>query len=125
MSRSPADESVFHAVACPTRRALLDALAAGEQNVGELVEKLHVTQSAVSQQLAVLKRARLVEERSEARFRYYRLRADPLSEIDAWMAGYRIHIERQLDALGRVLDAMPGAPAKGAHPPRRKKGKKP
>src|SRR5207248_2613820 len=98
MSRSPADESVFHAVACPTRRAVLDALAAGEQNVGELVEKLDVTQSAVSQQLAVLKRARLVEERSEARFRYYRLRADPLSEIDAWMAGYRIHLERQLDA---------------------------
>ena len=125
MPRSSADESVFHAVACPTRRALLDALAAGEQNVGELVEKLHVTQSAVSQQLAVLKRARLVEERSEARFRYYRLRADPLTEIDAWMAGYRIHIERQLDALGRVLDAMPDAPAKGAHPPRSKRGKKP
>ena len=123
MSRSPADESVFHAVACPTRRAVLDALAAGEQNVGELVEKLDVTQSAVSQQLAVLKRARLVEERSEARFRYYRLRADPLSEIDAWMAGYRIHLECQLDALGRVLDAMPAAP--GPHPPRRKKGKKP
>src|SRR5947207_675695 len=52
MSRSPADESVFHAVACPTRRALLDALAAGEQNVGELVEKLHVTQSAVSNNCA-------------------------------------------------------------------------
>src|SRR5438309_5201815 len=52
MSRSPADESVFHAVACPTRRALLDALAAGEQNVGVLVEKLHVTQSAVSNNCA-------------------------------------------------------------------------
>ena len=104
---------------------MLDALAAGEQNVGELVEKLDVTQSAVSQQLAVLKRARLVEERSEERFRYYRLRADPLSEIDAWMAGYRIHIERQLDALGHVLDAMPGTHAKGAHPSRRTKGKKP
>ena len=116
MSRSEADETVFHAVACPTRRAILDALASGEKNVGDLVASASVSQSAVSQQLAVLKRARLVEERQESRFRYYRLRAAPLAEIHRWVDRYRAHIEQQLDRLGRVLDQMPG------RSPRRKKG---
>src|SRR5947209_7156328 len=111
MSRSAADETVFQAIACPTRRALLDALAdGGEKNVTDLVSSLRVSQSAVSQHLAILKTARLVEERQESRFRYYRLRAEPLAEIDQWMNRYRAHIELQLDRLGRVLDSMPDAP---------------
>src|SRR4051812_39677773 len=107
MPRSASDASVFHAIACPTRRALLDAIARGETHVSALVASLHVTQSAVSQQLAVLKSAGLVEERAQGRFRYYRLRAEPLAQIDEWLGSYRAHIEQQLDALGRVLDAMP------------------
>jgi DNA-binding transcriptional ArsR family regulator len=107
MSRSASSESVFQAIASPTRRALLDALAAGESNVSDLVASLDITQSAVSQQLAVLKSAGLVEERAEGRFRYYGLRAGPLAEIDAWIARNRAIHERQLDALGRVLDALP------------------
>jgi len=122
MSRSRSDDSVFQAVASPTRRALLDALAGGESNVSDLVALLDVTQSAVSQQLATLKSAGLVDERAEGRFRYYRLRAQPLAEIDAWIGRYRAHIERQLDALGRVLDAMPderAGPARGSKKRRR------
>jgi DNA-binding transcriptional ArsR family regulator len=111
MSRSASDESVFQVIACPTRRALIDVLALGESNVSDLVASLDVTQSAVSQQLAILKSAGLVKERAEGRFRYYRLHAEPLAEIDAWIGRYRAHIERQLDALGRVLDAMPNEPA--------------
>jgi DNA-binding transcriptional ArsR family regulator len=111
MPRSASDASVFQAIACPTRRALLDVLAVGERNVSDLVDSLDVTQSAVSQQLAVLKSAGLVEERTEGRFRYYRLRAKPLREVDAWLDRYRAHVERQLDALGRVLDAMPDEPS--------------
>jgi DNA-binding transcriptional ArsR family regulator len=110
MSRAVATESVFQAIACPTRRALIDTLSRGERNVGELVQELTVTQSAVSQQLAILKRAGLVRERSAGRFRYYRLRAQPLAEVETWVARYRAHVERQLDALGRVLDAMPDEP---------------
>ena len=107
MTRDAAIESVFQAIACPTRRALLDTLSRGERNVGQLVDSLSVTQSAVSQQLAILKRAGLVRERSEGRFRYYRLRARPLAEVDTWVARYRSAVEERLDALGRVLDAMP------------------
>src|SRR5580658_10845487 len=111
MSRSAAAETVFQAIACPTRRALLDVLAAGgESNVSDLVASLDVTQSAVSQQLAVLKSAGLVEERADGRFRFYRLCAKPLTEVDAWLGRYRAHIERRLDALGDVLDAMPDEP---------------
>ena len=110
MSRAASQESVFHAVSCPTRRALLDSLACGERNVSELVATLDVTQGAVSQQLAVLKGAGLVEERSEGRFRYYRLRPEPLAELDAWLGRYRAFIERRFDDLGRVLDAMPDEP---------------
>ena len=121
MSRIAGDESVFQAIACPTRRALLDALALGESNVSDLVASLDVTQSAVSQQLALLKGARLVEERADGRFRYYRLRPQPLAEVDAWIGRYRAYMERQLDALGRVLDAMPDDPKKHSPRPMRKR----
>lgn len=121
MARSASGESVFLAIASPTRRALLDALALGESNVSDLVASLDVTQSAVSQQLAVLKGAGLVGERAEGRFRYYRLRPGPLAEIDTWIGRYRAYHERQLDALGRVLDAMPDDPKNEAPNPKRRR----
>ena len=107
MSRGLSSENVFQAIACPTRRALIDALARGEKHVSSLVAAVNVSQSAVSQQLAVLKSAGLVDERAEGRFRYYRLRAQPLGEIDVWLNCYRAQIERRLDALGDVLDTLP------------------
>src|SRR5450432_2937017 len=110
MARSPSGDSVFQAIACPTRRRLIDALAFGESNVSDLVASLNVTQSAVSQQLAILKSAGLVGERAEGRFRYYRLRPAPLAEVDVWLNRYRAAMERQIDALGRVLDALPDEP---------------
>jgi DNA-binding transcriptional ArsR family regulator len=76
--------------------------------VSELVAEVDVTQSAVSQQLAILKSAGLVEERAEGRFRFYHIRAEPLGEIEAWLSRHRARLKQELDALGRVLDAMPG-----------------
>jgi DNA-binding transcriptional ArsR family regulator len=110
MARGAGDDSVFQAIASPIRRALLDALALGESNVSELVARVPVSQSAVSQQLAILKSAGLVQERTQGRFHHYRLRAAPLAEVDVWINRYRAHMERQLDALGRLLDAMPDDP---------------
>jgi DNA-binding transcriptional ArsR family regulator len=121
MSRTASAENVFQAIACPTRRQLIDTLALGESNVSDLVATLNITQSAVSQQLAILKSAGLVGERAEGRFRYYRLRAEPLAEVDIWVGRYRAHMERQLDALGRVLDAMPDTPEPAAPRPKKKK----
>jgi DNA-binding transcriptional ArsR family regulator len=113
MPRAASDQSVFHAIACPTRRALMDVLAMGEHNVSSLVDSFagqQMTQSAVSQQLSILKSAGLVNERSEGRFRYYSLRAEPLLELDTWVSKYRAHIERRLDALGEVLNSLPDLP---------------
>lgn len=121
MSRLASDDSVFQAIASPTRRALLDALSCGESTVSDLVPSLNVTQSAVSQQLAILKSAGLVSERSEGRFRRYRLEAKPLAEVDAWVGRYRAYLERELDALGRVLDALPDHPTHHARPTKKKR----
>lgn len=106
MARMQSDATVFNAIACPTRRAVLDALAGGERNVSTLVDALDVSQSAVSQQLLVLKNAGLVEERQDGRFRFYRARIEPLRAVQDWLEQYRAHVERQLDALGDVLDEM-------------------
>ena len=121
MARAASDESVFLAIASPTRRALLDALVPGESSVSDLVDALDVTQSAVSQQLAVLKSAGLVGERSEGRFRYYCLKPRPLDEVAAWIGRTRAFHEKQLDALGRVLDALPDDPNDGASRPRKRR----
>ena len=97
-------ETVFHAIASPTRRKLLDVLARGERSVGDLVDAMDVTQGAVSQQLAVLERAGLVTQRAEGRFRFYSVRPEPLALVDQWLRGYRDFVSDRLDVLGRVLD---------------------
>jgi len=100
-------ESAFEVLAEPRRRAILDLLRAGERPVGELVEKLSLSQPAVSKHLKVLREAGLVEVRRDAQRRWYRLRLEPLAEVDAWLAPYRALWESSLDALERHLDAMP------------------
>jgi DNA-binding transcriptional ArsR family regulator len=112
---------VFTAIACDTRRVLLDALFHGEASVNELTERLDVSQPAVSQHLAVLKAAGLVAERAEGRFRYYRLRAKPLAEVARWAEQYRSMWEERLDVLGAVLDDMDDNDKAGRKRPRRRK----
>ena len=124
MGRAASSDSVYQAIACPTRRRLIDTLAGGESNVSALVATLDITQSAVSQQLAILKSAGLVGERAVGRFRYYRLRAAPLAEVEVWVGRYRAHVERQLDVIGHVLDTLSDEPdpaAAQARAPSRKK----
>ncbi len=121
MARAASDESVYQAIACPTRRALLSALALGESSVSDLVASLDVTQSAVSQQLAVLRSAGLVGERADGRFRHYSLRPGPLDEVAAWIDRTRAFHEKQLDALGRVLDALPDEPRDRASRPTKRR----
>jgi DNA-binding transcriptional ArsR family regulator len=75
-----------------------------ELSVGELVNIAHVSQPAVSQHLKVLKEVGLVEERRDGRFRFYRLRAEPLAEVMGWVRAYEQFWTDKLAALGRVLD---------------------
>jgi DNA-binding transcriptional ArsR family regulator len=102
--------STFEVLAEPRRRQILDLLRGGERPVGELVEKLTLTQPTVSKHLRVLREAGLVEVRHDAQRRWYRLRPEPLVEIDSWLAPYRQLWTASLDALERHLDAMPDEP---------------
>ncbi|MEJ2857331.1 MULTISPECIES: ArsR/SmtB family transcription factor [unclassified Saccharothrix] len=98
--------STFAVLADPHRREILDVLRAGERPVNDLVDVLALTQPAVSKHLRVLREAGLVEVRRDAQRRWYRLRPEPLAELDAWLAPYRRMWERSLDALERRLDVM-------------------
>jgi DNA-binding transcriptional ArsR family regulator len=96
--------STFDVLAEPTRRRILDLLRDDERPVNELVTSLNVSQPGVSKHLRVLREAGLVEARVEAQRRVYRVRPDPLAEIDAWLAPYRRLWAKRLDALERHLD---------------------
>jgi DNA-binding transcriptional ArsR family regulator len=99
--------STFEILGEPRRREILDLLRDGERPVGELVERLALSQPAVSKHLKVLREAGLVEVRQDAQRRWYRLRLQPLAEVDAWLAPYRALWNASLDALERHLDTMP------------------
>jgi DNA-binding transcriptional ArsR family regulator len=101
----------FEVLAEPNRRRILDLLRIHDRPVGELVDSLAVTQPAVSKHLRVLREAGLVEVRSEAQRRIYRLRSEPLRDIDEWLEPYRQLWAARLDDLGRHLDAMPDVQA--------------
>jgi DNA-binding transcriptional ArsR family regulator len=99
--------SPFAALAEPHRRQILDLLRDGERSAGNLVERLDLSQPGVSKHLKVLREAGLVTVRAEGKHRVYGLRAEPLAEVDAWLARYRAVWSERLDALERHLEASP------------------
>ena len=90
-------------IAEPTRRRILDLLR-DERAVNELVDSLSMSQPAVSKHLKVLRDAGLVSVRTDAQRRLYRVRPEPLQEIDAWLAPYRAMWNDALDKLERHLE---------------------
>lgn len=100
----PESLAVLDVIAEPTRRRILDAVRDGERSVGELVAEVGMHQPGVSRHLKVLRDAGLVEVRADAQRRMYRVRAEPLVEVDEWLAPYRQMWARSLDRLGRHLE---------------------
>jgi DNA-binding transcriptional ArsR family regulator len=98
--------AVFEVLAEPNRRRILDLLRERERPVGELVRALAVSQPAVSKHLRVLREAGLVSARADAQRRLYRVRSEPLHELDDWLEPYRAAWSERLDALERHLDEM-------------------
>ena len=96
----------FAVVAEPNRRAILGLLLSSERSVGEIERKLRLSQPSVSKHLRVLREAGFVESRIEAQQRVYRLRPEPLMELDEWLAPFRQFWSKHLDALERHLDTM-------------------
>jgi len=109
-------ESAFAILAEPNRRALLKLLAISEKSVGELERQLGMPQPSVSKHLRVLREAGFVESRVDAQRRVYRLRHEPLMEIDSWLAEFRRIWSAHVDALEHHLDRLAGQPT-----PKRKK----
>ena len=106
-------ESVFSIIAEPNRRAILSLLVSSEQSVGQIERQLHMPQPTVSKHLRVLREAGFVESIVDAQRRLYRLKPEPLQEVDDWLAPFRRFWSAHLDALERHLDRMdPMTPAK-------------
>jgi DNA-binding transcriptional ArsR family regulator len=96
--------AALQALAEPRRVAILELLRDGERPVGELVGRLGLTQPAVSKHLRVLKDAGLVEARVDAQRRLYRIRPEPLADLDEWLNSYRQLWTTHLDKLEQHLD---------------------
>ena len=92
----------------PSRRQILDLLRERERPVGELVERLGMSQPGVSKHLRVLRDAGFVRVRQDAQRRLYSVDPEPLAEIDAWLMPYRALWASSLDRLGRHLDRERG-----------------
>jgi DNA-binding transcriptional ArsR family regulator len=92
-------EAVLRALADESRRTMLEALTDGPATAGELAALLPIARPGVSRHLRVLREAGLVEVREEAQRRVYSLRAEPLAEVDEWLARYRALWQNRLDAL--------------------------
>src|SRR5262245_64295165 len=103
-------ETVFEIIAEPNRRAILSLLVASQQSVGEIERQLGMPQPMVSKHLRVLREAGFVEATVDAQRRLYRLKPEPLQEVDAWLEPFRRFWSARLDALERHLDQMDQSP---------------
>ena len=97
---------MFEIIAEPNRRAILSLLILSQQSVGEIERQLRMPQPTVSKHLRVLRDAGFVESTVDAQRRLYRLRPEPLQEVDAWLAPFRRFWSAHVDALERHLDRM-------------------
>jgi DNA-binding transcriptional ArsR family regulator len=98
--------ATFEVIAEPNRRRILDLLMEQERPVGGLVEAMRVSQPTVSKHLKVLRDAGLVEARTDAQRRVYRVRTEPLHAVDEWLRPYRQQWASTLNALERHLEIM-------------------
>ena len=110
-------ESAFAVLAEPSRRAILSLLSSSERSVQEIEKRLRMPQPTVSKHLRVLRDGGFVESRVDAQRRLYRIRPEPLMEIDLWLGQFRRFWLAHVDALERHLDRMDD-------PPPQKKGRR-
>jgi DNA-binding transcriptional ArsR family regulator len=98
--------TIFEALADPTRRLIVDLLRERPRLVGELTALLDFSQPGISKHLRVLREAGLVHVRQDAQRRWYELRAEPFSELQTWLDGFRHLVAAKYDRLDRVLDEL-------------------
>jgi DNA-binding transcriptional ArsR family regulator len=98
-------DSAFHALADPTRRAVLDLLRAGTRPAGEIARAFPISRPAISKHLKILRRAHLVDEHREGRHRFYQLNPEPLKTVDQWLDEYRRFWTANLESLKSFVES--------------------
>ncbi|HVM91974.1 MAG TPA: metalloregulator ArsR/SmtB family transcription factor [Terriglobales bacterium] len=98
-------EATFHALADPTRRAVLDLLRTGAQPAGKIAGAFPVSRPAISKHLRQLRGARLVVEHRRGRHRFYQLNPEPLKTVDHWLEHYRQFWQMNLTNLKNFVEA--------------------
>ena len=106
---SPILDAVFHALADPTRRAMLRSLAGGERSIGELAAPFAMSLPAVSKHVRVLESAGLVRRRVAGRAHFCRLETAPMRAASEWLQFYDRFWNEQFDALAAALAAEDAA----------------
>jgi len=105
-SAAAAEDRIFQALADPSRRAIFVSLTRGEAAVKDLTARFDISQPAVSQHLATLKEAGLVDARREGRCVYYRVQSSGMKPLIDWIATYRAFWTEHVDRLERLLEKM-------------------
>ena len=100
------ENKIFQALADPSRRAIFESLTRGETAVKELTARFDISQPAVSQHLAALKAAGLVDARREGRCVYYRVQPRGMKPLIDWIAHYRAFWTERVDRLEKLLEKM-------------------
>ena len=100
------EDTLFRALADPSRRAILERLTRGEAAVKDLTARFNISQPAVSQHLAALRKAGLVAERRDGRLVYYRVQPRGLRPLIDWITHYQAFWPERLDRLQALLKEM-------------------
>lgn len=103
---SAAQNKVFHALSDPSRRAIFETLTRGELAVRELTARFEISQPAVSQHLATLKEAGLVNGRREGRVVFYRVEPKGMRPLVDWIAHYRAFWSERVEQLDQLLEKL-------------------
>jgi DNA-binding transcriptional ArsR family regulator len=106
MARLKTTHDVFSAIGEPKRRAIIEQLILREMTVNELVDSAEWSQPSVSKHLSVLKKVKIVSERKEGRFRYYRIQPEELRPIQEWIHHFEKYWGSTLDQLDNYLDQI-------------------
>src|ERR1700690_457733 len=123
MLNNAAIDRVFHALAEPSRRAIVERLSAGPMPVSDLAQPFHLTLAAIVQHLQVLEESGVVQTEKIGRVRTCRLDSGGLSLAERWLSERRALWERRLDPLGELLAEDDNQPKPS--PPSKKKRKRP
>jgi DNA-binding transcriptional ArsR family regulator len=113
LNQGAALDHVFHALADPSRRAMVERLSRGPASVSELAEPFTMSLSAVVQHLGVLEASGLVRSEKAGRVRTCRIEPKALQRVEQWIAERRTSWERRLDRLGEYLAEHPDQPNQG------------